>query len=182
MSSSFVIKKDDIFLTEFVVSNHFQNRNMAVTRLPGNLTFVCDNYHAPEVHQTQEAASEAHIFSLDCVFVEMLTVAAAIPFTQFREDFGGYPCPSYRQNLVKTKGWLADMQHRLPTRFLRDFIVKCSEGMLQVEPNSRLPAFEVSKSMYQFKVEAEGFPNVKLKCDYLLPWHGNMEEDCKITL
>ncbi len=76
--SNILVKNSDIFLTEFGISNHFKNLNINGATGPENPT-----YRAPEVDSHQLQSLKADVFSLGCIFLEMLIIVAGMSQKDF---------------------------------------------------------------------------------------------------
>lgn len=178
--SSIVVKDGDVFFTEFAVSNHFEGTYVLVKEA-SNTIGSCDVYRAPEIEMQQQFGPKADIFSLGCVYVEMLTAAAGISLAKLNESFGEEPFSPYSRHLTRTMEWLAEVQGRLPSDFPKGFI-ECCQSMLQHDPGARLSAFEVTKFIFKSNSKFLEGSGMKLECDCLLPWQGNKEESCKLLM
>jgi serine/threonine protein kinase len=175
--SSIVIKDGKDFPTEFAVSNYFDETYVLVKEASG-ATASCDVYQAPEIEMQQQFGPKADIFSLGCVYVEMLTAAAGISLAKLKECFGEEPFSSYSRHLMRTMEWLAKVQGRLPLDFPKDFI-DCCQSMLQHDPDARLSAFEVTKFIFKSNSKLLENSRTEMDCGCLLPWRSS-EDGCKL--
>jgi serine/threonine protein kinase len=114
----------------------------------------------------QQFGPKADIFSLGCVYIEMLTVAAGISLAKLNEGFGEEPLLPYSRHLMRVMEWLAEVQGRLPSDFPKGFI-ECCYSILQYDPGARLSAFEVTKFIFESNPKLLENSGMKLECDCL---------------
>lgn len=172
--SALLLKKGEIFFTEFAISNHFKGTHM-LTKGDPDPNIGEDIYRAPEVEMQQPFGPKADVFSLGCVYIEMMATASGPPL-------GERPPPHSRQ-LSQRQALLADLDAhgRLPSPFLREFI-KCCRSMILYDPDARPSAFQATRSIFELhEKHSGGGLRVERECECLDPWRGN-GEDCKLLM
>jgi serine/threonine protein kinase len=138
--SSIEIKNGEIFFTEFAISNLFKESNMLVQEISDRRNVESDIYLAPEIDMRQNSSSMADVFSLGCVFLEMLTAAAGISLEKINEGLNGAPLQPYRHHPTTAVEWLIGLRDRLRSPFLQQFLSYC-QTMLQLDHRLRPSAF-----------------------------------------
>ncbi|KAH7075332.1 kinase-like domain-containing protein [Paraphoma chrysanthemicola] len=101
-----------IYLADFGLSRSFASQDHSQTDGPTSRT---PRYCAPEVYQYESRGRSADIFSLGCVYTEVLTVLAGdhpTDFADFRRGDG--TDESFHANLPRVTEWLCE---KLPARF-----------------------------------------------------------------
>ncbi|KAH0559895.1 hypothetical protein GP486_003587 [Trichoglossum hirsutum] len=94
-------------------------------------------YAAPEVLNYDRRASSSTIFSLGCVFLEMLTVLSGKRI----KEIEGYGARPYGRNIFGAKGWLSHIELNIPSG-LQEIRLLCLE-MLEIHPISRPIIYEL---------------------------------------
>jgi serine/threonine protein kinase len=167
-SYSYIVKNDAIFLTEFTISNSLENTYLLGE---GNYTAPSPSqitYQPPEFRSSQICYLKLDVFSLGCVFLEMLTVLADMPIaTLYKQVQDDKASPT--SNLQKRIKWLEDIQTQLSTNFLEG-MAACCEAMLEYDPQSRLSAYRVARFASKMISEETRTVQIQLRCECLDPW------------
>ncbi|KAH7112523.1 kinase-like domain-containing protein, partial [Dendryphion nanum] len=82
--SSILVENGEIFFTEFAISNHFKDTHMLIKN-DSDPNVGVDIYKAPEVEMQQSFGPKADIFSLACVYIEMLATVSGTPLVELGE-------------------------------------------------------------------------------------------------
>jgi serine/threonine protein kinase len=161
------LKDEEILLTEFAISQHF-DKIAATVETP----FTSTNnrlYSAPEPIDADFFGSRADVFSLGCVFLEMLSIVSGRGLDSLQRWRNGI---SYEQNLHRIPDFLAILGEELPTPFHRSMTL-CCQSMLERIPHNRRSSFNVARFIFE-ALEREnanrGMAKDWLKCDCLCPW------------
>jgi ankyrin repeat protein/serine/threonine protein kinase len=141
-----------IYVADFGISRSFHIEDQSQTNNPAGTP----KYHAPEVFRGEQHGRAADIFSLGCVFSEMITVLcrrSLVDFADCRQDEHGRG--AFHHNLPKVYDWLKQLENCRPAWNLRSIsrwswynaihektktakgIVSCISAMLSKEPNER---------------------------------------------
>jgi serine/threonine protein kinase len=162
-----LLKDEEILLTEFAISQHFDTIAATV-----ETPFTSTNnrlYSAPEPIDADFLGSRADVFSLGCVFLEMISTVSGRGLDSLQRLRNG---ASYKQNLHRIPDFLAIVGEDLPTPFHRSMTL-CCQSMLEMIPHSRRSSFNVARFIFE-ALEREnankGLAKDWLKCDCLCPW------------
>ncbi|KIW25755.1 uncharacterized protein PV07_08910 [Cladophialophora immunda] len=178
---SILIRGGEIFFAEFAISNHFKATERLVED-SSRANAIWEVYQAPEAQTQQLLGTKADIFSLGCVFIELLTSASRMPLKTLQDSIRQQPFPTYRHWIPKTLDWLAQIQSQLTLPTLRRFSPYC-ENMLKLNPSTRPSAFAVTRFLFDSNPKlSEGFEATKSVCDCLLPWLGKFDEQCRVLI
>ena len=126
-----LIKENEIYLCDFGLAKDFSGQDSSGSRGPkpeGTL-----EYRAPELRSDQQRGRSADVFSLGCVFSEMLTVINAESAEDFRKERQEKP---FRDCLHEVREWVTKFKNSEHSRFLYWIINR----MLQEDPNNRIKA------------------------------------------
>jgi len=187
-ASGILLHKEQVFFTEFAVSNYHRDTGMLVETEHTSEPTVIDIYTAPEVCMQQPFGPKADIFSLGYIYLEMLAMAAGIPYKSFALLFKEEGLLSHTQRLATFQSLLAEISTpgRLPSKSLQD-LIKCCQSMVSLEPDVRPSAFRVTEGIYNSILrhkppssDDKGRPAVPCEC--WEPWMGNQEEGCQMLL
>lgn len=124
-------------------------------------------YCAPETASSQTRGAKADIWSLGCVFLEMVVFAVLIPrndkYRKFRKEFSSCDGRAYWQDISGLHAWLSTFQEK--TNSLEE---KCAlrtiQTMLSPDPNDRPEAatltilFTPAPCCLQFSGQETSFP------------------------
>jgi serine/threonine protein kinase len=178
--SSIGVKNGEIFFTEFAISNFFKESNMLVQEISDRGSAKSDIYLAPEIDLRENSSSMADVFSLGCIFLEMLTAAAGISLEKINEGLNGRSLQPYGHHSTTAIEWLIGLRDRLRSPFLQQFLSYC-QTMLQLDHHLRPSAFMVAKSIYDLDEKvSRGIPELA-ECRCLSPWQGRKDEDCQLV-
>jgi serine/threonine protein kinase len=134
----FDLDKRRIYLADFGLSRSFAAQGHSQTDGPTSRT---PRYCAPEVYHYERRGRSADVFSLGCVFAEMLTVIGGRhphDFADWRRSESGDE--SFHANLPKVAEWLEETQKsNLPGLGYLGMFLACTmvKKMLAQEPDAR---------------------------------------------
>ncbi|OAG05230.1 kinase-like protein [Paraphaeosphaeria sporulosa] len=140
-----------IYLSDFGLSRTFADQCHSQTDGPTPLT---PKYCAPEVYEYESRGRSSDIFSLGCVYSEMLTVVAGTAlseFAEFRQDEDGDQ--SFHRNLGKVAVWM-NKNFMSPTKVPPE-VISLVWNMLHTNPSQRPKAYKVMQSI---KAQDPNFP------------------------
>jgi len=164
--SNILVKDSDIFFTFFGVSKCFQDDD-----IPGGTTGGPDaqlaTYVAPEVEPTRPRDFKGDIFSLGCVFLEILTILAGKyrkTFAQWRSKQSSSEIQIY---LGQLSVYLEHGQDKPSSEFYQQMIKVCSQ-MLDANPSTRPSAFIVTQCVFEALVVQS--KSLEMACDCMTPW------------
>ncbi|KAF2105344.1 kinase-like domain-containing protein [Lophiotrema nucula] len=126
-----------IYLADFGLSRSFADQDHSQTDGPIART---PKYCAPEVYEYESRGRSADIFSLGCVFLEILTVLCASSvqeFADFRSEGSGDE--SFRANLKKTREWVEVQLRKNRPPGLSEFMLR----MVSLAPAKRPAAADL---------------------------------------
>jgi serine/threonine protein kinase len=171
--ANILVKDGKVYLSDFgsSVTNRLQNQSPEMPPLfghherqvpsLGSCQFaVTSKYCAPEVITTGVSGRASDIFSLGCVFTEMLTVVCGEPVRKLEEyrSKGQKEVP-FRSSLGNTTEWLTHLKFvksdQDMTRYWGD-IFETVVMMLPAAPNERLSAKSVEERLSQTRNKNPG--------------------------
>ena len=145
--SNILVKTDHdgarVFLADFGLAKDFENHDTSTTA--DTAVHGTPIYRAPEVRSGQKRGRAADIFSLGCVFSEMLTVCCG----KSLEEYQDYRCKSdaevplaFRANLTKVRRWVHDLgadqdDNMGSTSGCCGWLTALIRRMVQVDPEQR---------------------------------------------
>lgn len=104
--SNIIHKGDRILFTDFSSAGLVKYEQTTSTKSPAQATPM---YASPEVASNDRHGRGSDVFSLACVFCDMLTVVEGRTVDDFRHFIGsGTVVPLYREKIVKINEWFAD--------------------------------------------------------------------------
>jgi serine/threonine protein kinase len=165
-----------VYLADFGVSRSFADMEQSQT---DGRTALSPKYCAPEVYNQEMRGRSADIFSLGCVFVEMLTVLCRRRLHELTDHLcDEYGEHSFHSNTPKAIEWLDSLRHLRPSSWIsvlpnlqsiysrrffwhwyHNMIISRIVSMLDTNPNERPPALclarEVSNTLKCCQSERE---------------------------
>ena len=107
--ANILIKGNRILYSDFGISKAFGDEEMTSKTCgdPGKKTAM---YCAPEVAAGQSRGRQSDVFSLGCVYAEMLTVICGIPLRAFADWRGPEGARAYHRDPDRTLRWLLHLQ------------------------------------------------------------------------
>ncbi|KAL4747499.1 kinase-like domain-containing protein [Aspergillus terricola var. indicus] len=144
--SNILIEGDKIYLADFGLSSDFTA--LENSRSLEYIHYGTPEYKAPEMRPGQPPSRKADVFSLGCVFTEMLTVHSRTSLRSFREyrshETTGTES-SFRGSLPSVRDWL----QRLKDNSERPLFVLYYQilEMIEEDPGRRASAEDVRKSL-----------------------------------
>lgn len=156
--SNILIKGGQIYLADFGEAKDFSQQANSMTS--NSQIFGTAVYRAPEVTPGNLRGYEADMFSLGCVFSEMLSICSKKSLAEFQEwrKVSDTEVPfMFRKNLGKVREWISGLQGNDELIDPIRFIIK---RMLIEDPQHRYTA---QRSLSWLSKENSG---VKFYCDY----------------
>ena len=143
--ANILVKESRVFLSDFSLAKDFeQDMSVAVDEVAvGTL-----RYRAPETKNNQAGGRKADVFSLGCVYSEMLTVFCGIPFEEFRERCKAeHRTDLFRDGLPTVVEWLANLKKKLSTDGNVKLMCNTVRRMISEDPDVRFSAHEALRSI-----------------------------------
>jgi serine/threonine protein kinase len=139
-----LVRNEQIFFTDFGLSCQFDEGDKSGSAgSPGPRTI---KYSAPEVEAGKERGRKADVFSLGCVYLEVLTLLAGSSLKDFQESLQSDVNKAYFQFPKRISDWLLQLQPCLTNISHQRFLV-CTLSMLQHDPQTRASSFEVASRL-----------------------------------
>lgn len=171
--SNILVKETDVFFTSFGVSQYFRDDNiLGGTTGPPDAQLA--TYVAPEVESARPRDFKGDIFSLGCVYLELLATLAGMyrkGLAQWRSKQSFSDIQIY---LGKLAVYLESGQDKPVSEFYQRMIKVCSQ-MLGDNPSSRPSAFLIAESVWQAQQVSQ-----EKQCDCMIPWFS--AGDCILTM
>lgn len=167
-SRNILVKGDQVYFSDFGSSRTFSADSASSTEGPayGHTRMYC----APEVIAQQRRNASSDVFSLGCVFAEMITVLCGLPLANFQtfryvsdrasEYYGSH---NFHATLDQVEEWFCNDEH-MPiwgSDLYRAFVAP----MLEEDSVRRPPAAQISKAMDRyFRMQGLGTETSCTKC------------------
>jgi serine/threonine protein kinase len=160
-----------IYIADFGLSRSFASQNHSQTDGP---TARTPRYCAPEVYNYELRGRSADVFSLGCVFLEILTAICCIDLQVFADARrGDGDDESFHANLDRAVGWarqnlcasssdLKDSSCTVAGDHILEMVTELAISMVAQEPEKRPTTTEVSNNLY-VGVKDQGFHTV-MRC------------------
>ncbi|KAF2172712.1 hypothetical protein M409DRAFT_62436 [Zasmidium cellare ATCC 36951] len=145
--ANILISGQDVLLSDFGTSQDFSTSDSGSSG-PG---FMTPKYCAPEVAQKQQRGRKADIFSLGCVFLEMITICLQQTLYRLSEHLG-FSSKShnaqavYHQQIPAMHSWLKHLYRLNPLPY-QERILHITSRMLEQAPAKRPTAVEICKAL-----------------------------------
>jgi serine/threonine protein kinase len=147
--SNILIQGEQVFLADFGESKDFSDREISNT----NNADVCGTpiYRAPEVAPGHPRSYPADVFSLGCVFSEMVTVCAGRSIEDYRKaryNKDSETPRAFRTNLIRVREWIHELKcdEHLEDSLQNSIIPQT----LREDPSKRKTAQQLSESLKHF--------------------------------
>lgn len=95
-----------VYIADFGISRNFESEHQSETDSPTARSF---KYCAPEVSKQEKRGRKSDVFSLGCVYIEMLTVLMGRGLDEF-EDYITHDNGSFHDNLSRVNAWIHLLQ------------------------------------------------------------------------
>jgi serine/threonine protein kinase len=143
--ANILISGHDVFFSDFGTSEDF-SASANGSQSDGSAIMTL-KYCAPEVARKDRRGRKADIFSMGCVFLEMVTVLTGSTLTELHTFLGVHDDTSafravYHRQLRSTVMWLVHLLHKSRDIFERKLITLCGL-MLARDPDQRPSAAQV---------------------------------------
>ena len=126
--SNILIKNNQPYLSDFGLAKDFTERDNSASdshRVKGSLA-----YRAPEVQPHSKRGRKADVFSLGCVYSEMVTVCRGKSVEEYRKNRLDAGSTAFSKCLPTVKKWLKDLERNWLSDLLIDEILSmvCSKA------------------------------------------------------
>jgi serine/threonine protein kinase len=156
-----LIRNERIFYTDFGLSCQFNEGDKSEsTGSPGPRTI---KYSAPEVEAGKKRGRKADVFSLGCVYVEILTLLAGSSLKDFQESLQGDVNKAYFQLPQRISDWMLQLQPYLNNISYQRFLI-CTLSMLQHDPQTRTSSFELASRLANCGANSLKSEDLKSSC------------------
>jgi serine/threonine protein kinase len=134
-----------VYLADFGLSRNFASQGHSQTDGPTSRT---PRYCAPEVYKYQIRGRSADIFSLGCVFAEILTVTCGKHPQDFADHrVGDGHDESFHANLPRVYEWMDTISVSYPDNHTIAAMATVIKKMMAYEPNTRPTALEIQAAV-----------------------------------
>ncbi|OAK96817.1 kinase-like protein [Phaeosphaeriaceae sp. SRC1lsM3a] len=145
-----------VYIADFGIAKAYQSAAEAFTDSPTSFTRT---YAAPEVILQEFRGYPADIFSLGCVFMEILATVTSTQTFDERENLTGIRGSDFQTNIEDVVAWYHNCAHLLKfSRFMEDIKFDDDNGlpeliarMLSREPEQRPTADDLKRATAHFK-------------------------------
>ncbi|EME43643.1 hypothetical protein DOTSEDRAFT_72865 [Dothistroma septosporum NZE10] len=146
--ANILISDNDVLLTDFGTSLHLSKSTSTTT---GSGAFLTPKYSAPEVAAQEDRGLPADIFSLGCVFVEMIAIVTMSSLDMFHSVIGladefKENGSNYNQCIPQLQIWLRSLAET-PLQADLAKAVRITERMVDSEPKERPSAADVAEAL-----------------------------------
>jgi len=153
-----LVKGSHVYLTDFGISLAWENLSRSTTTED---TAKSPLYCAPEVARWEKRNTSADIWSLGCVFIEMLTLIKGRTIEE-QHHFFKQRTDNYRfyENMSGIQEWIRQLRKIDSSQTSDAFIADCILQLLKENPDERLPTAELYNkiSNYQGLEKGKGNP------------------------
>ena len=152
-----LVKGLHVYLTDFGISLDWENLSRSTTT---NETAKSPLYCAPEVARGEKRNTSADIWSLGCVFVEMLTLIKGRTVDELQAYFKkSHENVRFNENLSSTQEWIQQLQQIDSSQTSDSFIANCILRMLKENPDERLLTVELYNKISRYQDLEKGKEN-----------------------
>lgn len=156
-----LVKGSEVYLTDFGISWDWENLTRSTTTEDSAKSWI---YCAPEVAENgnHRRNSSSDIWSLGCVYLEMLTVLKGFTVTDLREEMRAHTGRQrFYENVDVALEWAQQLsEHGIVAE---KEVVRWVRAMVVVEPDIRVTAHALSK-MTEVSAEIRGAGESKMFC------------------
>jgi serine/threonine protein kinase len=152
-----LVKGSHVYLTDFGISLDWENLSRSTTTEDTAKTPL---YCAPEVARWEKRNTSADIWSLGCVFVEMLTLIKGCTIEEQRQFFK-QRTDNYRfyENISGAQEWTRQLRQIDSSQTSDSFIADCTLLLLKEKPDERLPTAELYNKISNYQDLEKGMGN-----------------------
>lgn len=152
-----LVKGSHVYLTDFGISLDWENLSRSTTTEDAAKTML---YCAPEVARWEKRNTSSDIWSLGCVFVEMLTLIKGRTVEEQRQFFKQRTDSSrFYENMSGSEEWIRQLQQFDSSQASDSFIANCILLMLKENSDERLPTAELHKKISNYQDSENGKEN-----------------------
>ena len=143
--ANILVKESRVFLSDFSLAVDFgQDRSVAEDEVPAGTL----RYRAPETKNNQAGGRKADVFSLGCVYSEMLTVFCRKPLEELcNRRKAEHKTDLFRDGLPTVLKWLAKLRKASPQDENVKAMCRTIRHMIEEDPDDRLLADEALGSI-----------------------------------
>ena len=141
--ANILLKGSHIYLSDFSLAKDFADQDTSVA--VGEEAKGTMKYRAPETKNNVAGGRKADVFSLGCVYSEMLTVVCRRPFKKLCERRKAeHKTDLFRDSLPAVKKWLRELRTASPNDEKEKVMNMCKiiQGMLEEETDMRHSAHQ----------------------------------------
>ena len=141
--ANILLKDYHIYLSDFSLAKDFADQDASVALGEGAKGTM--KYRAPETRDNNAGGRKADVFSLGCVYSEMLTVVCRKPFEKFCEwRKAKHETDVFRDSLPAVKLWLQELRRASPNGKEGKVTNMCKiiQGMLEEDRDMRHSAHQ----------------------------------------
>ena len=153
-----LVKRPNVYLTDFGISLDWENLSRSTTTKDTAKTPI---YCAPEVAHGEKRNTSADIWSLGCVFVEMLTLIKGRTVEEQRQFFKQRKDNlKFYENISAIQEWVKELEQIDLSQASDSFIADCILQLLKENPDERMLTLELYNriSRYQDLENGRGHP------------------------
>ncbi|KAI1456281.1 kinase-like protein [Annulohypoxylon moriforme] len=136
------IKGKDVLITGFEFSINWIQTDRRTTRQKG---FTSGNYCAPEVDQNEETDSKSDIWSLGCVFLEMITVLRGAKRSRVKATLKKHGSSKFYESPKGIEALITELEGNTSQDWKK--LVGCIQEMLQHDKTKRPAAMDLRRSI-----------------------------------
>lgn len=144
-----LVKGAHVYLTDFGVSLDWENLSRSTTTEDSAKTPL---YCAPEVARWEKRNTSADIWSLGCVFLEMLTLLKNRTVEEQRQYFRKRTDTAlFHKNVSSAREWVEQLRKTDPTQDSDSFLADCILQLLKENPDERLRTAELYNGLSSYR-------------------------------
>lgn len=144
-----LVKGSSIYLTDFGISLDWENLSRSTTTKDTAKSML---YCAPEVARYEPRNTSADIWSLGCVFLEMLTIIKGKTLEEqrslFKERSDNY---RFYENISTARSWVDQLRGLKPEDDPDNLMADVILEMLQSNADDRIPAAALSNKISRYQ-------------------------------
>ena len=153
-----LVKRPHVYLTDFGISLDWENLSRSTTTKDTAKSLI---YCAPEIARYEKRNSSSDIWSLGCVFVEILTLIKGRTVEEQRQFFKQRKDSFwFFENISAIQEWIKQLKEMDSRQASDSFIADCILQLVKENPDERMLAVELYNriSNYQDLEKGKGYP------------------------
>jgi serine/threonine protein kinase len=152
-----LVKGAQVYLTDFGISLNWENLSRSTTTTDTAKTWL---YCAPEVARLEKRNTSSDIWSLGCVFVEMLTLIKGRTIEEQRQFFKQRTGSTrFYENMPGTQEWVTELRQINSSDASDLFVADCILRLLKENPDERLSTAELYNKISNYQDLEKGKEN-----------------------